>query len=188
MRRPVLAVFVLAPLAAAGCSSAGSGGAGATLPPVTPSESTSTSSATAQPSVTADAADASVKGVEQFLRSYYSALTTAYRSGDSAFVRQLSTPDCDSCLRIYSSIDSLRENRLSVQDYAISVDEVAVAAVSDLDTVTNAVVIFSATAYVERDSRGTVVRRQEAIRRVVQDVRLLRAGGTWRVSRIDGRS
>ncbi len=171
MYRFGLAVALVA-LLAAGCSDEKAGG----LPPITSPSSTAPSPTSASPTATASPR----QEVEAAVRRYFAVLAEAGQSGDVSALDPLLGDKCTCREQVnYIKSEAAKGNRITTE---YTVDAVRADDVSGSAAVVTAT--FSAPASAVVDSKGKVVRRLDALKRIGVEMGLRRVGERWVIERV----
>jgi hypothetical protein len=173
VKRALASAGLLA-LLAAGC---GDGGESAPpLPPIT-----ATPSATVSATPTPTFAETLI-GATEFVRSFYASLSEAYAAGDPDLIRQMVDPSCETCANYLSSLEQIRDRKLSVVGGEFSVLSAEAPGPEGGLTVVSSRLDYRGVKISE--TGGDVVLDEEPAKQLVE-LGLARVGDGWTIKHIE---
>jgi len=150
------------------------------LPPLLPSASPSPSAPSASPvPLPSEATAATPQGAAAFTRHYFAVLNEAYRTPDTAALRQLSDPGCNSCSNFIREVDDLRQKGHHYEGGSFVLRSVEAPPVEGGDVVLDVVYANGETR--ELDAAGQQVSSFPPRSVTPGQVRLLRRDARWTV-------
>jgi hypothetical protein len=122
-------------------------------------------------------------GAAAFVRFFYAQVTSAYATGQSTALRELSLPSCRVCLRYADSVDDMRAQRQRATPVRFVFRFVESPADDDAATA-RVDVQFDAPASSRYAADGALVFAEQAMFRIGRTVTLRRVGRGWKVASI----
>jgi hypothetical protein len=162
--------------------SAGCGGAEEvprSLPPVTAAPSASASPSLAVPSA---ATAETPQGAAEFARFWFATLNAAARTGDTAELRAISAPDCQTCDAFAKSIEDLYGPGGRIEGGVFTVVAAEAPALEPGATSARVTVIYDVSPTKQVGANGEELRSTPALKGVDGDMELRRVAGEWRAS------
>jgi hypothetical protein len=176
MRALVLTLAATAAVSACG----GSSGQPRSAPPVSTSPASASASST-HPQIPIEAQAATPAGAQAFARFFYSQIGVAFETKNPDLIKALSAPECESCSRFVESVTDLRDSNERVDHFVMEVSLAVAPAMTD-NTARVDVTWSSPEAAVRYDARGKEIYRDGPWKRVNDEMKLTRSGGSWLVT------
>jgi hypothetical protein len=154
--------------------------AAATLPPVTPTPSPTEAAGSDVPP---EAQEDTPEGAAEFARYYVLEVREAYLSKDAERIRRLSEAGCGTCEQYVTTVESLISENATVGDaYVVEVTDAIAPTLPPGATEARATVTSRQGEFVVTNDQGQVLYREEPVDIIVQDFRLVRVEGGWKVA------